>query len=53
LDHNENRKLSKKERAEKHKLKMERQAEEEMHAALFRIEEFKDKKTRFKVDKNA
>lgn len=53
IEHNENRKLTKKQRAEKFKSKLERDAKKEAWCALFRIKSLKDRSNLFKVDKNA
>ena len=53
IEHNENRRLTKQQRADKFKSKMDRDARKETWAALFKIKSLKDPKNYFKIDKNA
>lgn len=53
IEHNEKRKLTKAQKAEKFKSKMERDAKKETWTALFRIHSLHDPKNKFKVDANA
>lgn len=53
IEHNEKRRLTKAQRHDKFKSKMDRDTKKETWSALFRIKSLKDPKNFFKVDKNA
>jgi len=53
IEHNDGRKLTKVQKNDKFKSKMERDAKKETWSALFKIRSLKDSKNFFKVDKNA
>merc|ERR1719461_1202856 len=51
--HNESRKLTKKERSEKRKKKLQEDTSRQVHVALFRVADLSDGKKRYKVDIHA
>jgi U4/U6 small nuclear ribonucleoprotein PRP3 len=53
IEHNEKRRLTKAQRNDKFKSKMDRDTKKETWSALFKIKSLKDPKNFFKVDKNA
>lgn len=53
IEHNEKRRLTKAQRIDKFKSKMERDSKKETWSALFKVRNLKDPKNYFKVDKNA
>jgi len=53
IEHNEKRKLTKAQRVEKFKAKMERDAKKETWTAVFKVHTLTDPKHKFKVDMNA
>ena len=53
MSENEARKLTKDQRHEKIRRKYERDIKKECRACLFKIDDLKDKRIKFKIDKNA